>query len=537
MSSGSSSAGSASGAPPVSPRWRPSHNPWAVAMTVTLATFMEVLDTSIANVALPHIAGSLSAGQDEATWVLTSYLVSNAIVLPISAWCSDRFGRKRFYMSCVLLFTISSLFCGLSTTLPMLIFFRVLQGAGGGGLGPSEQAILADTFPPSKQGMGFAMYGMAVVLAPAIGPTLGGYITDNYSWHWIFFINVPVGILSLYLSSRMVEDPPWITDSIERAKHIPVDYMGLGLIAVGLGALQVVLDKGQRDDWLSSHFIQVFTFAAVFGLLAFIIWEMREPNPVLNLRLLKNRNLVVSNLLMFTLGSVLYGTTVLIPLFLQTVMGYTAKLAGEALSPGGFVVMAMMPIAGFLVSRVDARKLITFGFVALGLATFHISTLNLGIDFRTAMLYRVYQSIGLAFLFVPINTICYVGVPQEQNNQISSMINLMRNLGGSFGISFVTTMLARRSQVHQTYLAAHVTNSNTTQNALQGMAAQFATRFGSGPAAVQHAYAAIYAGVQQQAAVLAYEDTLLAMTAVIVLVMPLVLLARRPKPGEVHAGH
>ena len=266
----------------------------------------------------------------------------------------------------------------------------------------------------------------------------------------------------------MVEDPPWIKDSIERAKHTPVDYMGLGLIAVGLGALQVVLDKGQRDDWLASHFIQIFTAAAVIGLLAFIVWEMREPNPVLNLRLLKNRNLAVSNLLMFTLGAVLYGTTVLIPQFLQTVMGYTAQLAGEALSPGGFVIMAMMPIAGYLISRVDARKLITFGFIALAISTFHISSLYLGIDFRTAMLYRVYQSIGLAFLFVPINTICYVGVPQEQNNQVSAMINLMRNLGGSFGISFVTTMLARRSQVHQTYLAAHVSNSNTMQASAAG---------------------------------------------------------------------
>ncbi len=280
-------------APGVSPPWRPTHNPWAVAMTVTLATFMEVLDTSIANVALPHIAGSLSAGQDESTWVLTSYLVSNAIVLPISAWCSDRFGRKRFYMTCVLLFTLSSLLCGLSTTLPMLIFFRVLQGAGGGGLGPSEQAILADTFPAKQRGMAFAMYGMAVVLAPAVGPTLGGYITDNFSWHWIFFINVPVGILSMILTSRMVEDPPWIQDAQERAKHSPVDYMGLGLIAVGLGALQVVLDKGQREDWMASHFIQIFATVAIVGLLAFIVWEWREEHPVLNLRLLRNRNLAI----------------------------------------------------------------------------------------------------------------------------------------------------------------------------------------------------------------------------------------------------
>ncbi len=523
--------------PAISSRWRPSHNPWAVAMTVTLATFMEVLDTSIANVALPHIAGSLSAGQDESTWVLTSYLVSNAIVLPISAWASDRFGRKRFYMTCVFLFTLSSLLCGLSTTLPMLIFFRVLQGAGGGGLGPSEQAILADTFPPKQRGMGFAMYGMAVVLAPAIGPTLGGYLTDNYSWHWIFFINVPVGILSLVLSSRMVEDPPWIDDAREKAKHSPVDYMGLSLIAVGLGALQVVLDKGQREDWMASHFIQIFSFLTVVALLGFVVWEMREKHPILNLRLLKNRNFAVSNVLMFTLGFVLYGTTVLIPQFLQTVLGYTAQLAGMALSPGGLVVMAMMPVVGFLVSRVDPRKLITLGFIALAASMFHMSSIYLGIDFKTAMMYRIFQSIGLAFLFVPINTLCYVGVPQEQNNQISSMINLMRNLGGSFGISFVTTMIARRMQVHQSNLAAHTTNSNHMQGLIHGMSSIFATRLGSGPGATLRAYASVYGMMQQQAAVLSYKDVVLVMALLTVCVMPLVLLARKPKPGDVHLGH
>jgi len=520
-----------------SPRWRPSHNPWAVAMTVTLATFMEVLDTSIANVALPHIAGSLSAGQDESTWVLTSYLVSNAIVLPISAWASDRFGRKRFYMTCVLLFTLSSLLCGLSTTLPMLIFFRILQGAGGGGLGPSEQAILADTFLPEQRGMGFAMYGMAVVLAPAIGPTLGGYLTDNYSWHWIFFINVPIGLISLFLSSRMVEDPPWIGDAQERAKHSPVDYMGLSLIAVGLGALQVVLDKGQREDWLASHFIQIFSAVTVVGLVGFIVWEWHEPHPILNLRLLKSRNFAVSNVLMFTLGAVLYGSTVLIPQFLETVMGYSAQLAGMALSPGGLVVMAMMPIVGTLVSRVDPRKLITFGFITLGAAMFHMTSIYLGIDFKTAMMYRIFQSIGLAFLFVPINTLCYVGVPQEQNNQISAMINLMRNLGGSFGISFVTTMLARRMQVHQVTLSAHTANSGQMQNMLHSMSAMYAVRMGSGPGALQRAYGSIYGTMQQQAAVLAYRDTILAMAILTVVVMPLVLLAKKPKPGGAPMGH
>ena len=516
--------------------WRPSHNPWAVAMTVTLATFMEVLDTSIANVALPHIAGSLSAGQDESTWVLTSYLVSNAIVLPISAWMSDRFGRKRFYMACVLLFTLSSLMCGFSTTLPMLILFRVLQGAGGGGLGPSEQAILADTFEPEKRGMGFAMYGMAVVLAPAIGPTLGGWITDNYSWHWIFFINVPVGILSLLLTARMVEDPPWIHDAQERAKHTPVDYTGLALIAVGLGALQVVLDKGQREDWFASHFIQIFTVLTVAGLVGFVFWEWHQKNPILELRLLKNTNFAVSTILMFTLGWVLYGTTVLIPQFLQTVMGYTAQLAGMALSPGGLVVMALMPLVGVLVGRVDPRKLIAFGFITLAVSMFHMMSIYPGIDFHTAMMYRNYQSVGLAFLFVPINTISYAGVRQEQNNQVSAMINLMRNLGGSFGISFVTTMLARGSQEHQSILAQHTVTSSQMSHLLQSLAAVYSGHSGSAGASIR-AYANIYGMMQQQAIVLAYHDTIAVMAFVIVAAMPLVLLARSPKPGEVHLGH
>jgi len=516
--------------------WRPSHNPWAVAMTVTMATFMEVLDTSIANVALPHIAGSLSAGQDESTWVLTSYLVSNAIVLPISAWMSDRFGRKRFYMTCVLLFTISSLLCGLSTSLGMLIFFRILQGAGGGGLGPSEQAILADNFLPHQRGMGFAMYGMAVVLAPAIGPTLGGWITDNYNWHWIFFINVPVGMLSLYLTERLVEDPPWIGDAQERAKHEPVDYTGLALVAVGLGTLQVVLDKGEREDWFSSHFIQIFTVICVIALVSFIIWEWHEKHPILDLRMLRFRNLAVSNILMFVLGFVLYGSTVMIPQFLQNVMGYTAQLAGMALSPGGLVVMAILPIVGMMVSRVDARKMIAFGFIALGLSMFHMMGMYPGIDFHTAMMYRIYQSIGMAFLFVPINTICYSGVPQEDNNQVSSMINLMRNLGGSFGISFITTMLSRRVQVHSAELISNTSTGNPAmEKLLHGMADYFSIH-GAGVGGIMQAYGSIYATLMREAAVLAYRDTNCIMGIITLSALPLLLLTQRPKPG-IHMGH
>ena len=516
--------------------WIPRHNPWLVALTVTIATFMEVLDTSIANVSLPHIAGSLSASVDESAWVLTSYLVANAVSLPLSAWISDRVGRKRFYMTCVTLFTISSLFCGLSTSLPELIFFRVLQGLGGGGLAPSEQAILADTFPARLRGAGFALYGMAVVLAPAIGPTLGGFITDRYSWHWIFFINLPVGILSLFLSSVMVEDPPHVVAAKKRTAGKPVDFMGFGLIALGLGSLEVVLDKGQEDDWFSSPFIIVFTILAVIGIAYFVVWECNEEHPILELRLLKNPNLAVANCLMLVLGAILFGTTVLIPQYLQTVMGYTAENAGMVLSPGGFTVMICMPIVGQLVSRVDARLLIGFGFVVLFVALLHMSSIYPGIDFHTAMLYRVYQSIGLAFLFVPINTISFVNIPPSQGNQVSAMVNLCRNLGGSIGISALSTLLFRRAQMHQYYLSAHTTAAGLA--ARVAGTSDFLFRAGSAmPDAIRQADGQIYQSLQQQATALAYVDVIRVFALCCALALPLLLLARRNRPGTVAMAH
>src|SRR5215467_7844754 len=332
-------------------------NPWVIALTVTLATFMEVLDTSIANVALPHIAGNLSVGQDESTWVLTSYLVSNAIILPLSGWFSGVIGRKRFYMLCVALFTLSSFLCGLAPSLGMLVVFRIMQGAGGGGLQPSEQAILNDTFPLEKRGMAFAVYGVAVVVAPTIGPWLGGWITDNFSWRWIFYINVPVGILSLILTSLLISDPPYMKRQSIKA-GFRVDYIGIGLLSLGLGSMQIILDKGEREDWLSSTFIDVFFVLMLIGLIAGVLWELREKEPVVDLRMLKDRNFAVSTLAMFFLGFVLYSSTVLIPQFLQDLMGYTAEKAGLALSPGGLVIMLMMPVVGILVSKVDTRYLI-----------------------------------------------------------------------------------------------------------------------------------------------------------------------------------
>src|SRR4030088_1093298 len=359
-------------------------NPWVIAITVTLATFMEVLDTSIANVALPHIAGNLSAGRDESTWVLTSYLVSNAIVLPLSGWLSSIMGRKRFYMCCVALFTISSALCGFAPNLPMLIVFRVLQGAGGGGLQPSEQAILADTFPPAKRGMAFAVYGVAVVMAPAIGPTLGGWITDNFSWRWIFFVNIPVGILSLLLTSRLIQDPPYLKR--RKLSETKIDYIGLGFVALGLGALQIVLDKGQRDDWFESPFILWLTVISAASLIFVVFWEWYQKDPIIDLHLFKEGTFATANFLMFMLGFALLGSTLLLPLFMQTLLGYTAERSGMALSPGGFTIMVLLPLVGFLLSRYSPRWLLLFGLVILSFSLFHMTNFDLQVDFRTAAL-------------------------------------------------------------------------------------------------------------------------------------------------------
>src|SRR5271156_4493984 len=510
--------------------WRPAHNPWLIAVTVTLATFMEVLDTAIANVALPHIAGSLGASSDESTWVLTSYLVSNAIVLPISAWLATRLGRKNFYMSCVALFAGASFLCGLAPTLGMLIFFRVLQGAAGGGLQPSEQAILADTFVPSNRGMAFAVYGMAVVVAPAIGPTFGGWITDNFSWRWIFYINVPVSILSLYLTQRLVQDPPYLQKERERQKGIRVDYIGLGLVALGIGSLQIVLDKGQEVDWFSAHWLAVFFVAAVAVLGFWGIWEWNHPNPIGELTLLKTRNFRTAMFFMFVLGIVLYGTTVLIPQFLQLLLGYSAVSAGEAMAGGGFIMMFMMPLSGFLVTKLDQRAMMCFGFAVTATALYYMAThMTLGMDFRTAAMLRVYQVAGLAFIFVPSNVLSYVGIPREKNNQISSMISFIRNIGGSIGIALISTLITRASQQRQTYLAANMNQSNPRfRQMIEGLTATLHSQ-GLSPAEASHqAYGRVAALLQQQATNLAYADIVSGMAVVVAALAPLAFLMKRP---------
>ncbi|HYB89596.1 MAG TPA: DHA2 family efflux MFS transporter permease subunit [Candidatus Binataceae bacterium] len=515
-------------APPSERLWKPSHNKWAVALTVTMATFMEILDTSIANVALPNIAGGLSAGVDESTWVLTSYLVSNAIVLPVSGWVIGWTGRKRFYMACVAIFTISSFLCGLAPTLGTLVLLRVIQGAGGGGLQPSEQSILADTFEPAERAMAFSIYGMAVVLAPAIGPTLGGYITDHFNWRWIFFINVPVGILSLLFSYRVVEDPPYLKEEMKRFASAGIDYVGLGLVAVGLGFLQVMLDKGQREDWFQSPFIITATVISAVALIAFVIWELGQEQPVADLRLFRNRTYVASNIAMFVVGIALYGTTVLLPQYVELLLGYSAQQSGMVLTPGGFTIMILMPIVGLLMARVDARMLIAFGFIVMALALYHMTSLNLQTDYRTAMMYRVYQSAGLAFLFMPISMMAYVGLPQEKNNMVAGMVNLARNIGGSVGISMVETVIGRRSQFHQDVLSTHISAYEP--------AARSATRdlgvllFHSGigrPAMLGQGVGRIYGSVLKQATALAFVDAVWLTAVLCACMVPLVFLMKK----------
>ncbi|HTV04782.1 MAG TPA: DHA2 family efflux MFS transporter permease subunit [Acidobacteriaceae bacterium] len=508
--------------------WTPRFNPWVIAFTVTLATFMEALDSSIANVALPHIAGSLGASYEEATWILTSYLVSNAIVLPISGWIANRIGRKRFYMTCVAGFTIFSFLCGLSASLGMLVFFRVLQGAAGGGLQPSERSILADTFAPEKRSMAFALYGMAVVVAPAIGPTIGGWITDNYTWRWIFFLNIPVGLLSLSLTSRIVEDPPYLKRVREKLGGI--DGWGLGLLAVTIGALQIMLDKGQEKDWFGSHLIVTCAFIAGIGFIVFLWRELTTEHPVIDVALYRSRNFTMTQLVMLVIGAALYATTVMIPEFLQEIMGYTATEAGFVLSLGGVVLIFLLPIVGFLGQKLDLRAMICFGFAWVSFGIWRIASLNLNISFWDAASWRVLMVLGMPFLFVPISVMSYVGVPQEKNNEVSGLTALARNIGGSLGISFISTMLVRRAQVHQNYLAAHVTAQSPMYRTMQkGIDSALKVK-GYSPADATHAsMLRVYDMMTLQARTLAYIDTVHALVILTVCLIPIGYLMKKPR--------
>lgn len=519
--------------------WRPSFNPWLIGVVVALAAFMEVLDTSIANVALPYMAGSLGASTDQSTWVLTSYLVSNAIVLPISGWFAGVIGRKRFFMICLVIFTVSSLLCGIAPTLGAILFFRVLQGAGGGGLQPMAQAILADTFPPRQRGLAFALYGITTIMAPTIGPTLGGWITDNYTWRWIFFINLPVGIVALFLVFRLVEDPPWAKRVA--GAGIRIDYIGVALLALGVGALQIMLDKGQEDDWFGSHFILTLAIIAGICLVSLAIWEWFYKNPIIEVRLFKNFNFLGANAMMFILGIMLFSSLVMMPLFLQTLLGYTAESAGVVLSGGGIVLLFLMPVVGVLAAKIQARYLIAFGWVTLCIGMYYSTQrLDLEMSFRAAAVLRVVQVFGLGFLFVPINLISYIGMPAAKSNAIAGLMNFMRNIGSSIGTSMVTTLIARRAQFHQVYLAAHVTPAQPVfTQAVKALAARLAVSGLDATRAASQAYARIYGALIGQATTLAYIDTfwVLCIGAAIMFLLSFALRKNEPGGGgEVAVG-
>jgi MFS transporter, DHA2 family, multidrug resistance protein len=520
---------------PTSPAWTPKVNPWLIAVVVALAAFMEVLDTSIANVALPYIAGNLGASTDQSTWVLTSYLVSNAVVLPISGWFASVLGRKWFFMTCLTIFTVSSLLCGIAPSLAGIIIFRILQGAGGGGLQPMAQAILADTFPPEKRGLAFALYGITVIVAPTVGPTLGGWITDNYSWRWIFFINVPVGIVALFLVFRLIEDPPWakrIQGAIAR-----IDYVGVSLLILGVGALQVMLDKGQEDDWFASHFILTLAILAVVGFVSLVIWEWFYKNPVVEVRLFKNLNFLGANGMMFVLGLMLFSSLVMMPLFLQSLIGYTAESAGLVLSGGGLLLLFLMPVVGVLSSKVQARYMIAFGWLALSFGMYYSTQqLDLQISFRSASILRVVQVFGLAFLFVPVNLVSYIGMPVEKSSSVAGLINFMRNIGSSVGTSMVTTLIARRAQVHQAYLVAHVTRGQPSfAQAVAALAARLVASGADTERATMQAYGLVYRTVIVQASTLAYIDTfqVLSIGAAIMFVVSFALRKNDPRGRRV----
>jgi MFS transporter, DHA2 family, multidrug resistance protein len=500
---------------PASESWAPSFSPWLIAAAVMSATFMEVLDTSVANVSLPHIAGSLSASTEEATWVLTSYLVSNAIILPATGWLSSFFGRKQLLITCIVIFTLSSALCGAATSLPMLIAARVLQGIGGGVLQPTAQAVLMESFPFEKRGQAMSIYGMGIIVAPIIGPTLGGWITDNYSWRWIFYINIPVGIVAVLMATWFIENPPYL----RRVARASIDYIGFGLMALWLAAFQLVLDKGQEEDWFESRFITLLTVIALSAMIAFVVRELSVKEPIVDLRVLKNRNFGVGTLLMTIVGGVLYGTTAMLPLFLQTLLGYPAVQSGLAVSPRGFGSMASMIIVGRLVGKIDSRLLIAFGFCILAYSVYLLSGINLEISTSSVILPNIINGFAMGFVFVPLTTTAMGTLRKDQIGNATGIYSLMRNIGGSLGISAVTTMLARGAQQHQAVMVSHLTPYDPAfQQRLQQL---------QGTVGTQQAYGVIYGTVLKQASLLAFIDNFRLLTIVCLLCVALVFLLKR----------
>ncbi len=509
-------------------------NPWIVAVSVMLATFMEVLDTTVVNVSLPHIAGSLSASIDEATWTLTSYLVANAIILPITGWLAQTFGRKRLLITAVTGFTAGSVLCGLATSLPMLIAFRIVQGATGGVLQPVSQAVMLEAFPPQDRGKAMAFWGIGIVVAPMLGPVLGGWITDNYSWRWIFYINLPVGLAAVLMARMFIFDPPYL-----RRESRGVDGWGLGFLALGIGALQIVLDKGQEDDWFGSQFITILAVLSASMLTAFIVRELLARNPVVHLRVFKNRTYAAGTALMTLLGFVLYGSLVALPIFLQTLLGYPAARAGIALAPRGFGSFCGMPLVGAIIGKMDPRKLLIAGLVGSALSLMALSRLNLNAGYWDLFWPQFFQGLFLAMLFVPLTTVTMDPIRQEEMGNATSLFNLMRNIGGSVGIATATTIIARSSQNFIHTFGRHVNPYNPRAGAtIEQLRAYFMAR-GSDPVkATREAYAAMYGIVQQQAALLAYLNEFKFFGVIFLIMLPLIFLMRRPartdRPAAMH---
>jgi MFS transporter, DHA2 family, multidrug resistance protein len=520
-----------------------SRNPWLVAVVVSIATFMVVLDTAIANVSLRYIAGSLAASVDESTWIVSTYLIANAVVLPASGWLSNVVGRKRFYMICVAVFTVSSLLCGLAPSLGLLIFFRILQGLGGGGMPTSEQAILADTFPPEKRGQAFALYGIAVIVAPTVGPTLGGWITDNFSWHWIFFINVPVGLVSLVLVHWFVDEPEILErERKERlAGGLKVDWVGFILIAVTLGCLEVVLDRGQIDDWFKSGTIIVFSLISAISFLLFLPWEFLHKDPIVEVRLLIQRQFGMSFFVMLMIGAILFGSNQIMPQLLQTAFPYTAMLSGLAMMPGGIAMLVMMPVAGQITGKFQPKYLIVVGLAGIVLSMWYSTSLPPDASFDYFAWIRIYQTIALPFLFIPINTVAYDGLPAEKTNQGSALMNVARNLGGSIGISVANVILTQRTQMHQSRLVENTIPSSPALQSTLNKTTQYFIQQGSTPAqAHSQAVGFIAHLVQTQATIMAYIDVFQVCAIVAAVMIPIVLImVRRVQIGRASAaaGH
>ncbi len=523
---------------PASSTQRSAINPWVVALTVTLATFMELLDTSIANVSLPYIGGGLGRSFDEVTWILTTYLVANAVVLPMSAWLSRVFGRKNYYMACVALFTIASLFCGLAPTLGIMLAARVFQGIGGGGLAPVEQAILVDTFPANKRALAFALYTVAIVTAPAIGPVLGGWITDNYNWRWVFFINIPIGALSLFLTNRFVHDPPTFADERKTVRtadgKLKVDGIGISLVGLGSAALEFLLDRGQIDDWFGSRLIVAAAVIAATCLCTAIVWEWHHPDPVIDLKLLKVRNFAIANVFYFMFGVGLFASTTMIPQLLQSLYGYRAIDAGLVLGPGALVITFLAPVGAQLVQRgiIQPRILLFGAVVVVGISFFHYSHFNLATDYNHYVLARALQGLGYAFFFVPLSVIAYSQLSPAQNNKASSLTNFFRNWGGSVGVSLVTTMAERRQDFHQARVGDNLTAATGTLQSSVQQTAAFLQQRGFSPAdALTAAYNHYYTELINQTKLLGFMDCFYILGVITLVASPLALLTKKFSTG------